>query len=381
MRLKKQMAALSLALMLPSYATSVLLTGTVVDPLGKTAIVGATVTLAKAGFSTTTAAGGSWMLSGDVNLSTGISMHRNGAASVASPHLVAQDGHLLLHYEGHDLLGHVQQGASITASQATLARSASAATDVVDTLLFAWRGVIAMRQPITSYTQYGVATVLDTSSSSSAVAGDSGTFTDKRDGQKYRYVKIGTQTWMAQNLNYDTANNTGSWCYNDSSANCATYGRLYTWTTAMGLDTSYDSKSWRGADSASHQGVCPSGWHVPTDAEWATLIAYVGSDSARIKLSEKNTWASWSSSTGDISAYQGTDAYRFTVLAAGQRESGYNYAKGPFIDRGSGALFHSASESGSAFFLARSFVGIYKNVRPYEGIRIFGYSLRCIWND
>jgi len=378
MRLKKQMAVLSLALTLPSYATSVLLTGTVVDPLGKTAIVGATVTLAKAGLSTTTAAGGSWMLSGDVNPSTGISMHRNGVTSVASPHLVAQDGHLLLHYEGHDLLGHVQQGASITASQATLARSASAATDVVDTLLFAWRGVIAMRQPITSYTQYGVATVLDTSSSSSAVAGDSGTFTDKRDGQKYRYVKIGTQTWMAQNLNYKVDS---SWCYGNIDSNCAKYGRLYQWAAAMAIDTSYSHNLWQGADSASHQGVCPSGWRVPTDAEWGTLIAYVGSDSARIKLSEKNTWASWSSSTGDISAYQGTDAYGFTVLAAGQRESGYNYAKGPFIDRGSGAFFHSASESGSAFFLARSFVGIYKNVRPYEGIRIFGYSLRCIWND
>jgi len=372
MRFKKQMAVLSLALTLPSYATSVLLAGTVVDPLGKSGIVGATVTLAKAGLSTTTAAGGSWMLSGDVNPSTGISMHRNGVTSVACPHLMAQDGHLLLRYEGHDLLGHVQQDASIIASQATLARSASAATDAVDTLLFAWQGVIAMRQPITSYTQYGVTTVLDTSSSSSAVAGDSGTFTDKRDGQKYRYVKIGTQTWMAQNLNFKVD---GSWCYDNTDSNCAKYGRLYQWTAAMAIDTSYNHNLWQGADSASHQGVCPSGWHVPTDAEWGTLIAYVGSDSARIRLSSTSGWHICTSCnfSGGWTRGNGTDRYMFTALPAGDLRG----IVSAFFDLGLSTDFWVLSKfekSAPSWHFSEGCVGV---TREFPD-KTVGESLRCI---
>jgi len=193
----------------------------------------------------------------------------------------------------------------------------------------------------------------------------SGTFIDARDGQSYKWVTIGTQTWMAQNLNYNTANDTGSWCYNDSSANCTTYGRLYTWATAMGLDTSYNSKLWQGPDSAKHQGICPSGWHVPTDTEWGTLIAYVGADSARIKLSSTSGWSSGN----------GTDAYGFSVLPAGYRLYG-----GTFLNLGDGAFFWSSSEYGASYAWNRNFLFSNAYVIRNNNLKPYGFSLRCAQN-
>lgn len=80
-------------------------------------------------------------------------------------------------------------------------------------------------------------------------------FTDSRDDQVYDIVTIGEQTWFAQNLNYDTADDT-SVCYDNNSENCFIYGRLYT------------------GDAA--QTVCPEGWHLPSKEEWDVLIDYLG---------------------------------------------------------------------------------------------------------
>ncbi len=76
-----------------------------------------------------------------------------------------------------------------------------------------------------------------------------GSFTDQRDGQTYKTVKIGNQVWMAQNLNY--ASNQGSWCYNDNNVNGTRFGRLYTWRTAVS--------------------ACPVGWYLPSNDDWHEL--------------------------------------------------------------------------------------------------------------
>jgi len=94
--------------------------------------------------------------------------------------------------------------------------------------------------------------------SSLAIAQTKGTFTDSRDGRVYAWIKIGNQTWMAENLKF--AAHLGSWSYNNDSANLATYGRLYTWKTA--------------------QTSCPKGWHVPSDKEWGVLIQTLGGNQA-----------------------------------------------------------------------------------------------------
>ena len=119
-----------------------------------------------------------------------------------------------------------------------------------------------------------------------------GSLTDERDGQVYKTVKIGTQVWMAENLNYadslkDVVLQDGaSFCYDYDDDNCAVGGRFYRWAAAMGLLSKYNNYK---ADetllkSSNHRGLCPEGWHIPDTTEWNTLIATVGKGNASLML-------------------------------------------------------------------------------------------------
>jgi uncharacterized protein (TIGR02145 family) len=87
-------------------------------------------------------------------------------------------------------------------------------------------------------------------------------FTDPRDGQEYNTVQIGNQCWMKENLNYMVEN---SWCYRRNPEYCLLFGRLYTWYAMMAEDIDLANTSQKV------QGVCPSGWHIPSDNEWKIL--------------------------------------------------------------------------------------------------------------
>jgi uncharacterized protein (TIGR02145 family)/uncharacterized repeat protein (TIGR02543 family) len=126
------------------------------------------------------------------------------------------------------------------------------------------------------------------------------TFVDSRDGNVYHRVVIGNQVWMGENLNYYAI---GSVCYDNRADSCAKYGRMYNWSTAMN-DASSSSLSPSGV-----QGVCPAGWHIPSDAEWTTLTDYVGlASTTGTKLKSTSGWYNNGS---------GTDEYGWSALPGG----------------------------------------------------------------
>ena len=180
-----------------------------------------------------------------------------------------------------------------------------------------------------------------------------GTFTDSRDGQTYNWVTISGKTWMAENLNYAAE---GSKCYEDNPSNCATYGRLYDWATALT--------------------ACPSGWHLPTAAEWTALEDYVEKESdcricAGTKLKSTVGWNDYRGSSGN-----GTDDFGFSTLPGGT--GGPN---GDFSDSGYWGNWWSASEGiSSSYGWSRNMSFNYGNVGGGNGSKAYLYSVRCVQN-
>jgi uncharacterized protein (TIGR02145 family) len=156
---------------------------------------------------------------------------------------------------------------------------------------------------------------------------DYGSFIDPRDGKSYRTVIIGTQTWMAENLNWAGDDGNLGVCYNNSTSNCDLYGRLYDWNTVM------DGSASSSSSPSGVQGICPVGWHVPSDAEWTTLTNFVGSNNAGTRLK---------STTGWNSGGNGTDDFGFSALPGGLVRSG------DFDDVGYSGGWWSATEYGAS---------------------------------
>ncbi len=127
-----------------------------------------------------------------------------------------------------------------------------------------------------------------------------GEMTDSRDGQVYKTIVVDNITWMAENLNFESAN---SYCYNDSSKYCATYGRMYTWSAALK--------------------ACPDGWHLPSYDE---AYALTGPDlNGQTKGGDKlRSMVGWNED-----GRPGLDTYGFSASPGGRRiSSGQYYALG-----------------------------------------------------
>lgn len=135
-----------------------------------------------------------------------------------------------------------------------------------------------------------------------------GKITDSRDGQTYKTVRIGEQIWMAENLNYETAD---SDCYRDSVEYCTKYGRLYSWSAA--------------------RTACMNGWHLPTLADFETMLNTVGGQTTAGKMLKSTS--GWTRSGND-----NMDVYSFAALPAGL------YFYGDYKYESSHANFWSSTE-------------------------------------
>lgn len=170
-----------------------------------------------------------------------------------------------------------------------------------------------------------------------------GQFLDVRDSQVYRTVTIGTQTWMAQNLNYKTEL---SECYGGENSNCEKYGRLYYQKEALD--------------------ACPEGWHLPSNEEWDVLGDYadslkVGASGNGNSLKSLKTW------TGQL----GTDQFGFSGLAS-------RYFGSVYICGGSHGVYWTSEEYEYRCLLSdRSDLYHYRETYSKD----WGMSIRCILNS
>lgn len=208
-------------------------------------------------------------------------------------------------------------------------------------------------------------------------------FTDKRDSQVYKTVQIGEQIWMAQNLNYETEN---SWCGGGiqgtkTEGDCPVYGRLYTWAAAIGKSEDecgygHDCDLASAGSATFIQGVCPDGWHLPSEEEWKALIGavdgsiteYMWPNTAGQKLKAQAGWAAYSDIANE-------DAYGFAALPAGYRNyDGYYYSEGDY------ANFWSSTEYDNDSYFAYCMFLYYENGGAYldGNDKYRGFSVRCV---
>ena len=192
-------------------------------------------------------------------------------------------------------------------------------------------------------------------------------FIDSRDSKSYTTVLIGTQCWMAENLNIgsrinsitEQTNNSviEKYCYDNNEAYCDTYGGFYQWDEMMQYVT-----------TEGVQGICPSGWHIPTHEEWPVLEGSLGGyEIAGGKMKETGT-VHWNSpNTG------ATNSSGFTGLPSGGR-----HPDGSFLPLGQYGHMWSSSESSDTYAWDRILGDSYGELRRFYYKKIIGLSVRCL---
>jgi uncharacterized protein (TIGR02145 family) len=194
------------------------------------------------------------------------------------------------------------------------------------------------------------------------------TLVDSRDGHPYTTIQIGSQCWMQENLDYETGTN---WCYYNNTAYCDVFGRLYTWETIMAGAFSSNSIP------SGVQGICPEGWHLPSDAEWCIVTQFMdstvnceftGYNGTDIGIKMKSIWG-WSSGGN------GTNESGFNALPSGCMGIYH------FDDLYLFSYFWSTTEDDPGYaWLMKLNYGL-PTIGRYFSLKNRGYSVRCIKDE
>ncbi len=300
--MKISVKVLAICLLGYRISSSNVISGVVIDS-NKSPIFGARITLKHSGIATGTNIDGSWEM--QIPSSSGVNIQR--IANQKGNRLEILNGRLWIRFSNHDANGRCCLSSEYkyyskmpVDANRTLAES--------DVLLIGWNNVIRLSLPLSALQD---TIILDTSKIDSDIPWNSDfayyNIVDERDGQVYKTIEINGQIWMAENLNFRNSSgksDTIGRAYEYIVDSTIKYGRLYTWNEATIGHFPYDPIE-------NIQGVCPSGWHLPTDLEWKNLC-----DTSSVngpKLKSKYGWATDPKSM----KYLGNDSLGFRALPGG----------------------------------------------------------------
>ena len=233
---------------------------------------------------------------------------------------------------------------------------------------------------VRAYAANSTGTAYGNQQSFTTSGGGGSTFTDPRDGQVYNIVTIGSQIWFAESLNIGTRingiqNQTNNqtiekYCYDDNESNCNTYGGLYQWDEMMQYTTAQGS-----------QGICPTGWHIPTHEEWKILEGTVDSQYG-VGSPEWNN-GGWrgldagkklKSTTGWNSNGNGTNDFGFTALPGGWTDPTIG-----FHSLGIANSLWTSNETSDYEAMMRGLLDTRNTICRYINLqKTTGFSVRCI---
>jgi uncharacterized protein (TIGR02145 family) len=208
------------------------------------------------------------------------------------------------------------------------------------------------------------------------------------DGNVYQTLQISDQCWMASNLN-TTRSPSGVGiariCYSNAPSNCELYGGLYSWTTMMNGSASSNG------NPSGVQGICPTGWHVPSDAEWTELTdylinTYVDITASNVSNKLKSCRQVDSPLGGDCSttthprwdshsSQYGTNDFGFSALPGG------GYQGGSFVSLGLGSnWWSSTANAANSYYDAwfRQMWYTHGGVSSVSLPKLYGYAVRCV---